>query len=295
MSREQYIQDINKVFRGWEARDYSKRFRLHAKNVLVAADAHLPYVHKDLLAMFREAVTILQPEAVIWLGDLMDMHKFSRWGVTDYTLTWEQEKEIITGILLQINEDLEPHGGIQVVSSGNHDRRWIRKLDNHEDMEGLLCSLSPEIGELVGENIIIPVDSPTIETIPDDHGGFEWLLTHPAQFKAPFKTPEEIATLNNMNVVSAHAHHFGAIRSKNNRHWIVEAGGLFDHRLFEYVQWNPTGHREMIPGFWWLRSGMPPRGFTIYDEELLELYRACEQEGEPQHRGRDEDKAAQDR
>ncbi|GHO45153.1 metallophosphoesterase [Ktedonospora formicarum] len=270
MSKEQYLHEINAAFGGWEAEDYSIRQKIHETRILVASDAHLPYGDRKLLAKMRETIHRFNIQCVLWLGDLFDMHKFSGYGQTDYSLTWIQEKEIASNIILQIAADLRQTGGYQVISRGNHDYRWIKKLGDHERMTGLVSSISPDLGILIKEGDIVVSDNPTLEGVPDKNGSMTWVFTHPAQFKAPFGTPTAMALMEQKNVMTGHAHHLGVTRDASNKFWCVEAGGLFQDKSFEYVQRNPSTMRRMVSGFWVILDPYTmPMGFTSHSETYI--------------------------
>lgn len=267
MSANQYIDEINAAFGGWEAEDFSVRRKIHETRILIASDAHLPYVDRELLAKMRDTIHQLDIRCVLWLGDLFDMHKFSSYGTTDHSITWKQEKEIASSIILQVARDLRKQGGYQIISRGNHDHRWIKKLDNHENMEGLVSSIAPDLGVLMAEGELVVSDNPTLEGIPDENGRMTWVFTHPAQFKAPFGTPTQMALMEQKNVMTAHAHHFGITRDPSNRYWAVESGGIFKDTSFEYVQRSPTTMRRMVSGFWCiLGPNTMPLGFIAKTE-----------------------------
>ncbi|GHO55489.1 hypothetical protein [Ktedonobacter robiniae] len=267
MGKDQYLSEIDAAFGGWEAEDFTIRHKIRETRILIASDAHLPYVDRGLLAQMRRAIHRYNIRCVVWLGDLFDMHKFSSYGQTDYSLTWNKEKEIATNIIGRIAADLRENDGYQVISRGNHDYRWIKKLGDHEGMMGLVSSISPELGVLLSKGEIIVSDNPTLEGVPDANGKMTWLFTHPAQFKQPFGTPSQMALMEQMNVASGHAHHFGITRDPSNKFWSVETGGLFLDKSFEYVQRNPSTMRRMVSGFWVI-PGLDemPLGFTNFGD-----------------------------
>lgn len=269
MSKADYLKEINQAFGGWEAEDFSVRRTIPETRILIASDAHLPYLDRGLLAKLRETIHRLDIQCVLWLGDLFDMHKFSSYGQTDHSLSWQKEKEIASFIILQVARDLRANGGYQVISRGNHDYRWIKKLGDHERMTGLVCSISPELGSLIKEGEIVVSDNPTVEGVPDRFGNNTWLFTHPAQFKSPFTTPGQLALYEQKNVLAGHAHHFGITRDPSNKFWAVEGGGLFQDTSFEYVQRNPSTMRRMVSGFWCiLGPEVMPLGFTSFAKTL---------------------------
>lgn len=207
-------------------------------------------------------------QAVLWLGDLFDMHKFSGYGQTDYSLSWQEEKRIASQVVQQVAADLREYDGYQIISRGNHDYRWIKKLGDHERMTGLVSSISPELGKLILDGEIVVSDNPSLEGIPDASGKSTWLFTHPAQFKGQLGTPAALALMEQKNVMSAHAHHFAIGRDASNKFWCVEAGGLFQDTSFEYVQRNPSTRSKMVSGFWVITGPDDmPLGFTKYAKE----------------------------
>ncbi len=257
---ENYRDMIEAAFGEWKPENFTVRRKVRANRILVASDAHLPRADRNLLARMRAEIHRYGIECVVWLGDLMDMHTFSHYGITDYSISYQEEKKIVSNILVQVGRDLERTGGYQMISRGNHDHRWIKKLDNQENMEGLVRSISDEVAGMLKDGQIDVSDNPTLDMMPDGKDGYLWTGTHPAQFKAPFGTPGKMALHEQRSVIAAHAHHFGYTVDETNKFWVVEAGGLFDDTSFEYVQRNPTTMRRMSNGFWILIEDEAPIG-----------------------------------
>ena len=66
----------------WEAEDLSVRVNVPEARIIIASDVHIPYYDKHLLQRLFYTAQAMRIEAIVWLGDLMDMPTFSPWAQT---------------------------------------------------------------------------------------------------------------------------------------------------------------------------------------------------------------------
>lgn len=223
---------------GWTPENFSKRTRVRERRVLVLGDAHVPYHDIDLLAEALEVARVNRVEAIVWLGDLMDMPTFSSWGTDDLTTLFRRELEQVRGIIQLASEVV----GRQYWSSGNHEVRFMRKVENQLGMEEL--ALMAGLGEMLSDGRLVMSDNPTLDW------GDDWMLTHPASYGGqPLVVPGRVADRYQRNVVSAHAHHWAQGRSPSGRFQVIESGGLFKPELIKYVSHRITEHRAWTQGY----------------------------------------------
>jgi predicted phosphodiesterase len=240
-----YVQQLAGLRGGWKPQDFSKRWLVTADRICVASDVHIPYHDEQLLAQMLEHCQKEGIEAIVWLGDLLDMPTFSSWGQTDHTTKFTRELDIARGVISMSAKVVEK----QYWSRGNHEERWMRKLDNQTHMEQLayMCGLGP----LVEDGRLILSDNPSLDAFDGD-----WLLTHPKAYgRIPLDVPVQLARRYQQNVMSGHAHHWGMAAFE--RFMVVETGGLFAPNLHQYIQYSPRPGRDWAQGYWFLIDGEP--------------------------------------
>ena len=81
------LDRIDAAMGGWEPEDLSIRTFVEEERIIVASDVQIPYFDRDLMRRMFHIAKALRIEAIVWLGDLMDMPIFSSFGVDDPTTT----------------------------------------------------------------------------------------------------------------------------------------------------------------------------------------------------------------
>lgn len=260
------MTQLTQTSRADAATGYGLRRKIYETRVLVASDAHLPYLDPSLLTMMRATIREFNIQCVLWLGDLFDCHQYDHLSGRDHRIVWKQEKQVIVDLLMLINEDLEKTSGYQMISRGAHDHLWIKRRGGATDMRSLVRNLDPAIATLMQEGRISIADNPTLEGIPNAQGEMTWIFTHPLQYvSTAFQTPNELAQREQKNCIAAHAHHFDAALNPSSQFWTVEAGGIFKPKVSRYVPavakdvntWQRTKS-----SFWIVMEGSQPLGFT---------------------------------
>jgi UDP-2,3-diacylglucosamine pyrophosphatase LpxH len=251
--RKQFEQALVAARGEWHARDYSARLLLTDTRIAIASDVHIPYHDEKLVARFLDECASHKIDAIVWLGDLLDMHTFSSWGRTDQTTQYKREIKMAR-TLIEMAAGVVP---VQYWSRGNHEQRLFRKTDGQLDMEQLAGSIG--LTWMLESGQLIVSDNPTLDADPDPFFGKpRWMLTHPAVYGSqPLVVPGKLAGRYEQNILSAHAHHWGMGVDPTGKYTVIETGGLFEPKYHEYVQYNVTTHRAWTKGFWFLIDGHP--------------------------------------
>jgi hypothetical protein len=250
--RKQFETALAQARGAWQPQDYSARLLVPERRLAVASDVHIPYHDERLVAAFLAQCERHQIEAIVWLGDLLDMHTFSSWGRTDQTTQYKREIGIAR-TLIEMAAEIVP---VQYWSRGNHENRLFRKTEGQLDMEMLAGSVG--LGGLLESGRLIVSDNPTLDADPDSFGRARWMLTHPAQYgSTPLVVPGKLAGRYEQHILSAHAHHWGMGVDPTGKYTVIETGGLFEPKYHEYVNYSVTTHRAWAKGFWFLLDGHP--------------------------------------
>ncbi len=231
----------------WQPEDFSARLLVTEDRVAIASDVHIPYHDEALLAKLLTEAANEGVQAIVWLGDLLDLPTFSSWGRTDYSTSFSRELGIARGVI-EMAAEVVP---VQYWSLGNHEARWMRKLDHQVYMEQL--AMAAGLTTLLEDGRLIVSDNPTLDAFDG-----AWMLTHPAVYgRQPLAMPSKLATRYQQHVMSAHAHHWGQGVDETNTWTVVETGGLFKPEYHQYIQHRVTNHRAWTQGFWLLLNGVP--------------------------------------
>lgn len=241
---ELYQIRLSELRGGWVPEDYSTRLLLTDTRICIASDVHIPYHDEALVAQMLDHCKKSNIQAIVWLGDLLDVPTFSSWGRSDYTTDFTRELRIARGLVEMASGIVQ----VQYWSRGNHEQRWMRKLENQVYMDQLARMAGLE--GLIDDGRLIMSDNPSLDAL-----GGGWLLTHPSVYgKVPLDVPGKLAQKYRKNVMSGHAHHWGMAAVEG--FVVVETGGLFDPTLHEYIQHNITTHRNWQQGYWFLVDGI---------------------------------------
>lgn len=244
---DRYARELRALQPDWLPENFSERVRVQEDRVLVLGDAHIPYHDVDLLAEALDFAREARVEAIVWLGDLMDMPTFSSWGTDDLTTLYRRELELTRGVIELASEVVSR----QYWSSGNHEMRLMRRNGYQFGMEEL--ALMAGLQDLLSTGQLITSDNPTLDYSSDGH---DWMLTHPASYGGqPLVVPGRVADRYQVNVISAHAHHWAQGRSPSGRYTVIESGGLFKAEYIKYVQHRITDHRAWTQGYVALNHG----------------------------------------
>ena len=247
-SRQRMYKQRMEAARGdWKPEDYSKRLLVLEKKIMVLADVHLPRHDEDLLADAFTRAEEERVEAIVFLGDLMDMPMFSAWGRDDMSDNFERELDICEAIIRCAVQA----AGVVYWSRGNHEVRLLRKMEQQISMSHLARLVG--VTDLINSSQLVVSDNPNLDAF-----GGSWMLTHPAVYgRQPLVAPGKLATRYQQNIISAHAHHWAQGLDETSKFQVIESGGLFKPEYFQYIQYNLTGHRAWAQGYWIIDNGVP--------------------------------------
>lgn len=244
---DMYREQLEKLRGGWIPQDYEKRILVEEKCIAILSDVHAPYHDERFLAYALEVCRRSGVEAIVWLGDLADMHLFSHFGVTDHSDDMERDLNMLGGIV-ELAADVVDR---QYWSIGNHEERFIRHNNYRLGMTDIarLCGLEA----LLFSGKLIMSDNPTL-----DAAGGKVMMTHPKSYgRTPLVVPGQLADKFGQHVISAHAHHAAYGYSPTGNYWCVESGGCFEPSLHKYIQHSVTTHRKWSKGFVLLNGDVP--------------------------------------
>lgn len=226
----------------------SLRYVIPDKRVIVASDAHVPYISYPLFRQLLKDIKRFEITCVIWAGDFMDLHQFSRFGVTDHHISYQDCKDRARRIVEITAKVLGPLG-VQVISMGNHDRRWIKKLDNYDNLNGLYQSCG--LTSMIEDGSLIISENPTLEAVEMTVNGelqSQWVIQHPFKYRAAFQNTSKLCEEEHKNALCAHSHHLG-LKPYATKYWMAEAGGLYNPEKFSFVFDSPQNMEPMQPGY----------------------------------------------
>jgi len=244
----EYLEAIRSARGEWTPTDFSVRPRVFEKRICIASDAHIPYHDEKLLAYMFTVCEAAGVEAIVWLGDLLDMPHFSGFDQEDKTVQFTRDLDIARRV---IETAAEIPGMLrQYWSRGNHEARYLRQLRFHVGMTQLARQAG--LHDLIDDGDLFISDNPSLSYLKG-----EWILTHPHSYgPSPLVVPGKLADKYGAHVISAHAHHYAHGVSPSGKYTVVETGGLFNPRLHQYKEWQVTIHREWQQGFWIVDNGV---------------------------------------
>lgn len=245
----QIAERLEALRAGWTPQEFERKVWVPEERVLILADAHIPYHDEWLLAEAFKRAQEEGVEAVVWLGDLMDMPTQSKFGADDLTTYLQRELDITEGVIREAGKIVRR----QYWSRGNHEQRLFKQVGKQAGMRELARMAG--LDDLLRSGDLIVSDDPTLRYQT-------WMFTHPAKYgTTPLVVPGKIADQHRMNVVSAHAHHWGQGMSPSGRFQVVEAGGAFRPERIAYYNYNTTPLRPWV------------QGYVILDRGQVRLYR----------------------
>lgn len=245
-SKQQYLEELA-LLRRRRPQDYSARIMVNEEKIAVISDVHIPYHDETLLAEAFARIEAMRLDAIVWLGDLLDMSHFSTYGQTDKESTWAEDQTIVRGVI-ETASNIVP---VQYWSMGNHEHRFLRKNDYHTTLNDLAHMVG--LQRLIEDGSLVISENPSLDALDG-----EWMLTHPESYgSTPLVVPGKIADLEQQNVMAGHAHHWGMGMSPSGKYVCVETGGGMNPKYVHYNQQNVTTHRKWVPGYFFLINGVP--------------------------------------
>lgn len=216
-------------------------------DMLVTSDWHVP-LHDP--KMVNAVINKAHEESISTLiigGDYWDMTSYSHYPPHQREAPFEIERE--TGI--EIFDALLDTFDQIYMFWGNHDFRFLRGNDFRMSyVYGMKMLLEP-LGDKLDQIEFSELDYMWLDQAK------EYRFSHQKNFsKIPLTVPRQLAQKHHCSVITAHSHHCAMGVALDGENVIIEAGGLFDKNITEYVQ-KTTTHHEWVQGFTMFKNGIP--------------------------------------
>ena len=123
--------------------------------IVPIGDLHLPFLHKPTWEFNLKFISHLQPEYVVFMGDIYDKYSWNRFGIRinlnpkhEMDEAFEMYQEMIRAIQIK-----SPETKIYVIK-GNHDQRGIRQLYERFGPSWTVLASPNDFWSISGANII---------------------------------------------------------------------------------------------------------------------------------------------
>jgi predicted phosphodiesterase len=208
--------------------------------VAVTADWHHPLSDYAFVNQFLDHAKDLKVSTMIVAGDWFNLDALSMYypkqGI-DMTLEVAASKASLEAAL-QVFDRV-------VFTKGNHDYRFVKKLDYTLDFNQAMRLLFADVGVEFMERVEIS----NLDHLYLDSPRGEWFVAHPEEYsRIPLKVPRSLSEIHHINVLSGHAHHTAVGYDKSSKYTCGELGGFFDRESFMYLQ-ATTSHPHWAPGY----------------------------------------------
>lgn len=215
------------------------------KTVLVMPDLHTPYEQRAAWKGFLRAVTHVQPDEVLILGDFMDTKAPARWSrgrAAEYAndLEWE-----IKNAVKRIDELRKVHDGKVSFIEGNHEARISTYLHTYAPaFVGVMPTL-PELLKFSEYEVDFEASyrqkyrvAPGVDAI---HGN-KLSSTLNASAQSAFKERQR----HGVSIVQGHTHRLGlGFDTQDKTRFWMEAGCLCDINKMEYLDYEGMANWQL--------------------------------------------------
>lgn len=218
-------------------KDFSKVVNLQLSNVLIAADAHIPYHNTDTLNQLIEAGIKLKIKNLVLVGDTFDFKVLYTKTINSAAPSWVEEQKIAKDVL----EKLSKFFTIDIVP-GNHEIRLPKLLQSIEDAQGLY-------------NLIYTNPKIVFHDVHQHLAINDWLhVSHSGNSKVKLAKAERIVNVNRKSLLVFHSHRFAFCVADSGIEVIGEGLHLTRPELHEYTQVMLGDFSKWVEGFWILKD-----------------------------------------
>lgn len=216
-----------------------------AGDIIVVADIHVNSTQYPLLEKVCKASRKFAIKRLAIAGDLFNFDVFSHWPQTGWESTFSMEiasaRSILSFLMGSFNE--------VYYFRGNHDERFMRKLDGQANMETLADLIAPE-GKR-GQVITSDFNYMYVDT---KRG--RWMLAHQFQYsRNKMIIGKQLATKYQCHVVTHHQHHCSVGLSDCGRYTVADNGCLADPDATPYKALNANTMPNWGLGFGVISKG----------------------------------------
>ena len=207
-----------------DSNDYS-HYKVKPKNmdVMVLADAHVPFHRTDALTTVIQRGKKLKPELLILNGDWLDCHRLSRFNKEPGTRNFKGELKVLREVLDKVTNEISPRE--VVYKQGNHEERY----------QSYMSARAPELLELekhVAFEDIVGFDLLGIEYVDDrriiEVGHLNIIHGHEYRSSpfSPVNPAKAYYTKAKSNILVAHHHRSSQHTDKDIRDAIQSAWSM---------------------------------------------------------------------
>jgi len=214
-------------------------------DAVIAGDIHVVSTEHKLIRALAQMGEKYQVPNIILAGDLFNMDLFSSWTPSGYEVSFEQEQKAATKIIQYLLGSFEK----VYYMRGNHDERFMRRLNGQFSMEGLAKLITPagiKDRVITTERNYMDVHTPT----------GKWRVVHQYQYsKDKLKVGRRLASKYQCHIICHHQHHCAVGMSDDNRFTVVDNGCLALGSNVAYKELNINDMPEWNVGFGVLKDG----------------------------------------
>ena len=213
-------------------------------DAMILPDPHCPTHSVPLLEKYMAIAKRFKIRQQIIPGDFLMADRFSQFPLKSKT-TFEEEKEIAQALFKWMFGFFDTTYWIM----GNHDARFLMKLDG----EVKLSALGAIICEKIGTKKLICSDyAYCILT----SGGIEWRLNHPFNYsRIGGRNPCRLAEKYRQNVASGHNHLLGFSYDISGTNIGADLGTACDPSRVHYQELTEANNPQWITAFAMIRNG----------------------------------------
>jgi hypothetical protein len=213
---------------------------------MVVGDVQLPTTDYDF-AMLPAMIAkkhLRKPRRIIIAGDFYNMDAWSKYPKLVPLPKWINERDAARNLLSIYAQTFDEMWMI----SGNHERRFIEKLDGEFDIQDVLAASLPggHVRATVLDKCTVKTKNGTYSVIHGDNYS-----------KKALNNADELAQKYQTHIISHHEHHAALGLDRFDRYYIVNNGGLFDQKKMSYVQLKTNTCANMSQGFTMVKNGYP--------------------------------------
>lgn len=227
---------------------FDGHLRLHADEIMIAGDLHIPSTNYPLAeAMTEMALKHMKPpRSLLICGDLSNGDQDSVHAPLAPSVSRARELVMLEDMLSWLLVVFD----FIWITPGNHLRnRLMKKLAADMTANQIKRMFTPP-------DALDRVNFSWYDMVEIHSGGEEWLVTHQYQYRqTKLSIANELAQKYQRNVITFHQHHTASGIDKYERYGVIDCGGLHDQTQMAYVQLVPSVRPRMNSGFVYLRNG----------------------------------------
>ena len=227
---------------------YDGNLRIHADELMIAGDLHIPSTNYPLVAVMLEMALkhMKPPRGLLICGDLSNGDVDSIHAPLAPTTSRQHELKMLEQTLTWLLTVFD-----QIwLTPGNHMRNRL--------IHTLKADITPN---QIKRLFTPPAQADRVmfswyDIVEVVSGGQEWLVTHQYQYRqTKLSIANEMAQKYQRNTITFHQHHTASGMDKYERYGVIDCGGLHDQRQMAYVELVPNVRPRMNSGFVFMRNG----------------------------------------